>query len=94
MRSHLLIFEGHEIAIRYTTDDRPWLDAPTLCNLLGYADWRRALLEHCHPADILFGDDEIPQAFISLDALQRLSTQAASPQALRVHQWLGRLQRP
>ncbi|TBU84511.1 hypothetical protein DNJ99_08615 [Pseudomonas daroniae] len=94
MRSHHLMFEGHDIAIRYTTDDQPWLDALTLCNLLGYPDWQSALLEHCHPAGILFGDDEIPQPFISLDNLQRLTTHAVSPQTRRLHHWLRQLQRP
>lgn len=87
MRTDPLMFEGTQIAARYPTGDRPWLDAQALCALLGYGDWQRALLEHCHPAEILFGDGEIPQAFISLSSLQRLSARAPGPRAQRLHQW-------
>lgn len=94
MRPDHLLFEGTEIAARYTTDDSPWLEAPTLCTLLGYGDWQLTLLEHCYPADILFGDGEIPQAFISLASLQRLSARAPGPRATRLHQWSRALSGP
>lgn len=89
-----LVFEDSEILMQCTADRQPWFHAETLCRLLGYQDQQAALLAHCRPAGLLFGNDQTPQAMVDLESLLCLSIHGAGPRAGRFRTWLCRVLLP
>jgi prophage antirepressor-like protein len=67
------IFEDIRLTVQRAADGRFWFVAQTVCQALELADEQAALLLHCRPEGILFGNEETPQAMIDLENLLRLS---------------------
>ncbi|MDP9940975.1 BRO family protein [Ectopseudomonas alcaliphila] len=82
------VFEDIRLTVRRAADGRFWFAAQTVCQALELADEEAALLLHCRPEGILFGNEETPQAMIDLENLLRLSLSSTSSRAERLRSWL------
>lgn len=86
-RSIHLIFEGIRLTARRAADGRFWFTAQAVCQALELADEETALLLHCRPEGILFGNEQAPHAMIDLENLLRLSLSCTSSRAERLRSW-------
>jgi prophage antirepressor-like protein len=66
------VFEDIRFTVQRATDGRFWFAAQPVCQALELKDDATALLLHCRPEGILFGNEETPQAMIDLENLLRL----------------------
>lgn len=82
------VFEDIRFTVQRTTDGRFWFTAQAVCQALDLSDEDTALLLHCRPEGILFGNEETPQAMIDLENLLRLSLNAPSARGKRLFAWL------
>lgn len=82
------IFEDIRLTVQRAADGRFWFAAQAVCLALELADEKAALLLHCRPEGIIFGNEEAPQAMIDLENLLRLSLSSTSPRAGRLRSWL------
>ena len=82
-----LIFEDIRFTVRRAADGRFWFAAQAVCQALELADEETALLLHCRPEGILFGNEQAPQATIDLENLLRLSLSSTSSRAERLRSW-------
>lgn len=71
-------FEDIRLTVQRAADGRFWFAAQPVCQALELADEHAALLSHCRPDGILFGNEETPQAMIDLENLLRLSLHSAN----------------
>lgn len=81
-------FEDIRLTVQRAADGRFWFAAQPVCQALELADEHAALLSHCRPEGILFGNEETPQAMIDLENLLRLTLHSTSPRAERLREWL------
>ncbi|MGE6243938.1 BRO-N domain-containing protein [Ectopseudomonas guguanensis] len=81
-------FEDIRVTVQRAADGRFWFAAHPVCQALELDDEHAALLSHCRPEGILFGNEETPQAMIDLENLLRLSLQSTSSRAERLREWL------
>lgn len=81
-------FEGRQIAVHASADGRLWFCAEAICAVLCFSDSQAALLYHCKPSGILFGNEASPQAMIDLRNLLQLSHHSPPSHAARLHDWL------
>ncbi|WP_417705884.1 BRO family protein [Pseudomonas sp.] len=82
------VFEDIRLTVRSAADGRYWFAAQAVCQALELADEEAALLLHCRPEGILFGNEQAPHAMIDLENLLRLSLSTTSSRAERLRSWL------
>ena len=81
-------FEGQQVAVRAGTDGRLWFCAQAICSALRFSDSQAAMLYHCRPSGILFGNEPAPQAMIDLRNVLQLSHYSSPGRAAQVYDWL------
>ena len=82
------IFENILFTVQRAPDGRFWFAAQPVCQALELDDEQAALLAHCRPEGILFGNEETPQAMIDLENLLRLTLHCAPNNGTRLRNWL------
>lgn len=83
--------DGKHVAVRNGADGRLWFSAETICSALQYSDSQAALLYHCDPGGILFGNEQSPQAMIDLRNVLQLTHHSPPSRATRLYDWLCRI---
>ena len=81
-------FDGQPITVCTSIDGRLWFCADAVCSALCYGDIQAALLDHCRPGGILFGNQQSPQAMIDLCNVLQLSHHCPPARAAQFHEWL------
>ncbi|WAJ39289.1 Bro-N domain-containing protein [Pseudomonas sp. GOM7] len=82
------VFEDIRFTVQRAADGRFWFAAQPVCQALELSDEDAALLLHCRPEGILFGNEETPQAMIDLENLLRLSLNGNNARSRRLFAWL------
>lgn len=81
-------FDGRQVIVHASTDGRIWFTAEAICQALEFPDIHAALLYHCRPDGILFGNEHSPLARIDLQNLLQLSRHCSAHRAARLQGWL------
>jgi prophage antirepressor-like protein len=85
-------FEGSEVRVTEGPDGKPWYCAKDVCGILGYANSRKAIAEHCrsdYVALIRIRTNGGPQKlqFIADPNLYRLMCNSTLPTAAKFQDW-------